>query len=517
MYKTLKINHLIYRVCIFLCILLCYNCTFFKDENTTPSSLQNPKKSTDTQIVTRESVQGNLENIDSINNIATEEWRLGNYQKALDHIGIAYEKAENQEDKKVLAKVLNTLGLIHWSLANNEDAMACYQQANIIAQKENMYRLLGLTHTNQALIFKEEKSYDLALFHNNKAIDIFKEHQYFRELAIALNNQGQIFKKQEENETAKKYYLQALSNYNKAEYKDGASASYYNLSEVYMRQNNKEEALKTARKSFELSLEIESKVRISEAYRRISETYDHFNQSDSALKYFKKYNSQQLLILEANQSKTLAKQQAEMGAEVKNLQIQNLEKEQELANNKLWFIAILVGLCLLIIAFIVYRYLAHVKFRKRELEIELESSKKVLDVKEQELKAYIIDLSKRNSLINQLQKKVSKLTESKKESPAVLQLLDQKILTEEDWETFKSKFKSIYPGFFIRMKEFKTSLTEAEVRFMVLLRLDLSSKEMAKTLGISPQSVRACKMRLKKKLKKEGMNTVENFLIYLVK
>jgi len=45
-----------------------------------------------------------------------------------------------------------------------------------------------------------------------------------------------------------------------------------------------------------------------------------------------------------------------------------------------------------------------------------------------------------------------------------------------------------------------------------LFRLELSGKEMAKILGISPQSVRVCKMRLKKKLQKQGFNAVEDFL-----
>jgi len=50
-----------------------------------------------------------------------------------------------------------------------------------------------------------------------------------------------------------------------------------------------------------------------------------------------------------------------------------------------------------------------------------------------------------------------------------------------------------------------------------LLYLDLSGKEMAKILGISPQSVRVGKMRLKKKLKNEGYDSVEDFLPMVIK
>ena len=94
----------------------------------------------------------------------------------------------------------------------------------------------------------------------------------------------------------------------------------------------------------------------------------------------------------------------------------------------------------------------------------------------------------------------------------IAQLLSQKILTEEDWSTFKAKFNIIYPLFFSRVKQLNIGLTEAETRFLVLFRLRLKGKEMSNTLGISLQSVRACKMRLRKKLMANGYGSVEDFM-----
>lgn len=470
-------------------------------------------------FVSKDSVSDNSEeiSIDSLNNYAISEWRIGNYQKALDYITKAYKRAKATNDEEELAKVLNTLGLVHWRLENNSDAMECYTESGKIAEKLGMYRLLGLTHTNRGLILKEQHNFEQAFFHNNKAIGIFKEHGYFRDLAIALNNQGQIFKNKGIIDSARIYYLKALENYKKVNYKDGAAASYYNLSDVYLRQGSKKESLDAVQKSLKLSLEIKSKVHITEAYQKMSEIYEHFHQPDSALKYFKIYNDLNKAILVANQSNTLAKYQADMGGEVKSLQIRNLEKERELAKNRVWFIGTGIIMVLLIVAFFVYRYLSKIRYNKRKLEMELSNSKKILDVKEQELRAYIIDLTKKSVTISKLQEEVSKGLPDSKNDSEVAQLLEQKILTEEDWETFKIKFKSIYPAFFSRIKQFKITLTEAEIRLIVLLYLDLSGKEMAKTLGISPQSVRVGKMRLKKKLKSEGYNSVEDFLPMVIK
>src|SRR5690606_41151880 len=96
-------------------------------------------------------------------------------------------------------------------------------------------------------------------------------------------------------------------------------------------------------------------------------------------------------------------------------------------------------------------------------------------------------------LINELQREIA--SESDKNEIQVAQLLNQKILTDDDWEKFKNKFSAIYPEFLPKIKLLNTSITEAEIRLLVLLKLKLSGKEMADTLGISPQSVRVTKDR----------------------
>jgi len=444
-------------------------------------------------------------------------YEIGDYSQAMDFLIIANSTAKKENNEKELARILNLLGLIQWRMENSKDAMLAYQEAAEIAERIGMRHLLGLTHTNRGLIYKKEQNYEQALFHNNKAIRIFKELDLHRNLAIALNNQGQIFKNQEINDSAKYYYQKALENYHKVNYSDGTSATYYNLSEIFMREGQKEASLEAAYKSLTLGLEIESKVRISEAYLRLSETYEYFNELDSALKYYKLHHNLTRDLLVSNQSNTLAMYQAKMGAEVKSLRIQNLEKEKELEANKFWFVIISICIFLFVVAFFLYRYFTKIKFKKRKLELDLLNSKKVLDVKEQELKTYILNLTEKNIQINKLKEELLQGVKEKQiNEDQVAQLLEQKILTEEDWENFKSKFNSIYPWFFSHMRKIKAPLTEAEVRFMVLSRLNLSGKEMAKILGISPQSVRVCKMRLKKKLRNEGYQTVEEFLQLLI-
>ncbi len=80
------------------------------------------------------------------------------------------------------------------------------------------------------------------------------------------------------------------------------------------------------------------------------------------------------------------------------------------------------------------------------------------------------------------------------------QLSKMTILTEEDWLEFKRNFRKLHPGFFDSLRSQHRDLTEAEVRLLALLKLGLSVSEIARVLGILPQSVRKTRSRLMKKL-----------------
>jgi len=454
---------------------------------------------------------------DILTNLGNEQWRIGNYQKALKYFTQAYNKVKSSGNEQQMATLLNNLGLVHWRLENNTSAMECYNEAAQLAEKLDMQRLLGLTCTNRSLILKEQRNFAEAFKYNNKAIEIFKALKEPRDLAIAYNNQGQIYRFGNRPEQALTYYSLSLEECQKINYTEGMATAYQNLSTIYTTKANSNKAYYNAQKSLALSLKLDSKVRISEAYRELSKIHDRFSQPDSALYYFKKHYDREKELMNAAQDEMLSRYQAKMGVEVKNLRIQNLQNERQIANNRLGFIAIGILMALLIAAFLLYRYFYKMSFKKTQLEAELENSLKIIEVKEQELKTYIIDLSKKNNIIGDLHADITVKAIKDTENEEVAHLLGQKILTDEDWRTFKIRFGSIYPHFFVRISDSNIIITEAEIRILVLMRLNLKSKDMAAILGISPQSVRVCKMRLKKKLLLEDYETVEDFLHHIIK
>lgn len=89
----------------------------------------------------------------------------------------------------------------------------------------------------------------------------------------------------------------------------------------------------------------------------------------------------------------------------------------------------------------------------------------------------------------------------------------QTILTLEDWTAFKVQFARSNPRFLERLRKGFPALTEAEERLFLLLKLNLTSKEIADVLGISPGGVKKTRSRLRKRLGLDPKDSLKEFVL----
>lgn len=490
----LQTNLYIFITCLFLLLL----CACEKNNNCRKTTFKPSMYTSDTE-----------------NNTGIGYWEKGDYPEALEHFTKAYNLAKKNKDNELIATLLNNMGLVQWRMNNYKEAMECYTEAAKLGEQLGDSVLVGLTHTNRSLILRDEKKYKSAFEHNNKAIAIFEKLNDAYNLAIVYNNQGQLYRYTGNPDRALHYYQLSLSKCSEDNLNQKATG-LQNIASCYRDKGNAKKSFDAIHKAIKISLKLNNKVRISEGYSELSQFHEKFRHPDSALYYMKKHYALQMEIMDDSENEKLSQNLAKLGMEVKNLKIENLQKEKEIAKIQLGGIISALLALLVIIGFFFYRHFSKMRFKRRQLELELSNSHQIIEIREQELKTYIIDLSRKNAIISSLQEEPQEVEEpTNPTEEEIAALLEQKILTDDDWETFRLRFKSIYPDFFTKISESHIALTEAENRLLVLMRLELNSKDMANILGISPQSVRVCKMRLKKKLSADKYESVEDFLAEL--
>ena len=79
-------------------------------------------------------------------------------------------------------------------------------------------------------------------------------------------------------------------------------------------------------------------------------------------------------------------------------------------------------------------------------------------------------------------------------------MLDQELRSEDYWEEFNLYFNQVDRSFVQNLIEQHPSLTQNDIRLCTLLRINLSTKEIASLLNVSTRAVEQSRYRLKKRL-----------------
>ncbi len=126
---------------------------------------------------------------------------------------------------------------------------------------------------------------------------------------------------------------------------------------------------------------------------------------------------------------------------------------------------------------------------------------------EQQMHQVLSNLSEKNKLVDELQSEIqqfnndsgNRLTAEEREALSD-RLQSFRLLTEDDWDVFRKLFEKLNPGFFDKFQKLSDTLSKADLRLAALIRMNLSTSEIGRLLGISTDSVKRTDLRLRKKL-----------------
>jgi predicted transcriptional regulator len=131
----------------------------------------------------------------------------------------------------------------------------------------------------------------------------------------------------------------------------------------------------------------------------------------------------------------------------------------------------------------------------------------------QQLEAFRNDIIEKNTLIDRLQEELeNRQLTADKNVETITQLSSQVLLTENDWQQFKTTFDSVYPHFFTTLKASYSEITNAELRMASLIKLNFDTRHIASMLGISQDSVHKTRYRLRKRINDSGTASLEELI-----
>lgn len=416
----------------------------------------------------------------------TDKNRL--YYSTIGNLGINfflnqdYNKSELYGDKALayFAKVKDSLNLAYFESAK---AVMLFQDDKFEASVELAKHSLELrkklkdisgqaeSNNNIAIAYMGLKNWDLALEYLYTSEKLFLSGGNNKEVPITIMHNIAHCLKEKNNIDG------AIAKYELA-YKIAQSKKMQNESRISLQQLSKLERIKGNYKE--------------------------------ALVYYMKYSKTKDTLFNIQKEKAIQDVSTKYETKQKEEKIKLLQKDKQLAQNQRWMYVVTI-LFLIITGSIAVAYFVFRSRKNQELflvdkklhESEIERLKIEMELKRKALDNFTDKLLTKSGIINELEQKLNSFNVDHDDaihSRNIGELSKMKILTEEDWFLFKEYFDKVYPGFIPHIRKKYNNLTPGELRMLLLIKLNLDSFEVASILGISAESVKKGRYRLKKKL-----------------
>ncbi len=314
---------------------------------------------------------------------------IGNYNNALEYYQKALQINLEIDNKAGVSACYNNIGIVHDIEENYSLALEYYESAIEYFRKQNNKLREGITTMNIGSVYVKMGKYKYALNHYDNAKELFISTNNTRGIAQIYNNKAVIFSEKDNLTKALNYLNKSLDiHYNIGDSK-GKAATYNNISELYYKLENYKKSIKYAEKGLELSSNIKLLNQEVNAYERLRKAHSELNNYYQASYYADNYITKKDSLHSVEISKSIAEMEAKFQDKKRQLEIQSLQKENELKeaeikikNRLITTITISLIVVLFLSALVLYQYFAKKKANLKLISTNTDiqnKSKKILD------------------------------------------------------------------------------------------------------------------------------------------
>ncbi len=162
------------------------------------------------------------------------------------------------------------------------------------------------------------------------------------------------------------------------------------------------------------------------------------------------------------------------------------------------------------------------ELERARLDAELEHTRRSaiereLDLQRRELVSLTIVTARTGEALQEVYGQIKVLqakapTDLQKDIAAIRERLEQSKDTQQDWEAFELRFTKVHSAFLQTLHERSPDLTPAETKVCCLLKLNLSSKEIANLLNVGTETIKKHRYNIRSKLQlRQGENLTRFF------
>lgn len=489
---------------------------------------------------------------------------LNEFKDALTYLNkgliVVSSLPENEKTLTIHARLLNSLGALYNDIRMNAEGYECLSKGLKISEKINDSYLISMLEINTANILNQIGRHDEAIDLCKKNLMSGTDFKTYKHIGFSIL--ADSYKQKYSYDTALIYFdsafITSATRYDESRCLANRAFLYYDMGDY----KNAERALKNILVNYKNELFKDAQILTMNFYGFIigmnSKSDSALIYIDSAISKAKEYNFPTLeMKCYADKSKlqneygdykgfsesimkfialrdsldaaddNLRLEKAFLSNEFKKTEEQlRLEKKlsdmnNERAKTRLYFV--ILGLVSVVAIMILAFNRRNILIKNKDIqlknnELKEEVLNKEIESRNRELTAKALVQVQRQELLTEMSAKLKAIVDDKKK---LSQNLNEVISSIEKYKTsstpedFDLYFTKTNPDFYKHLLADFPNLTAYEQRLCALLRLNLSTKDIATISNISPDSARVARTRLRKSLKLT--DTDEDLVAFLSK
>jgi len=468
--------------------------------------------------------------VGSINNLKGDHVNaIKNYQKVI-------ELSKITRNDHLWSAGLMSLGTIYIDRNDPDKAITYLKESLALKKTESDLGGVANILTSMGKVFEYKNLLDSAMHYYQIGLDFRTQIADIRSLANSEICIGNLQIKLGNYVAAVESLRQAETYYTKLDDYTGICISKMSLAPALNYAGENQLANQTIGDALTLATKLSNPSIISNCYQIKSDL--EFQQGNYLLAYqlvlkHKKINDS---LTQVNKDEIIQELETQYQVQQKNNQIEILKSQGDIQKKNILILTIsIIGLSLLaILIFILFRmksadHLHQTKLLEqekiiRQQEVKIAENEKLLlqqqvEAQNRDLATKALEVLRMNETIGKI---INQLDSINKRCNKQLGISDniREIVVELDhqsrsntWKEFDKVFKNIHNDFYEKLLSKCPDLTAAEIKIAALLRLNLSTKEIAAITYKSEEGIKSTRYRLRKKL---GLSSEGNLVAFLM-
>ncbi|WP_288373199.1 tetratricopeptide repeat protein [uncultured Algoriphagus sp.] len=463
---------------------------------------------------------------------------FGLYNEATHKLYQAEELFKKRNCKTCLAHLYNQLGKLYYKTKSTTEALERHNQA--LQLFEEMGDIKGVARSKGLIgsMFEKLENYSQALAFQNEAIRLSQDINDSSELSILFENVGSIYEDLEEYDSAEHYFQLAFALNSELGNILHMPGNINNLGDTRRKTNRAEESIPFYESALKISQEIGNTYLERSATVDLGKAYADLGEFEKAYQLFSEARELSENIFSEEAARQLASQEFQYEIKQKQLEIAQLENIHIFESRVRWLLVSLI-LTLLGLGWVL---ISRQRLKITATKTTLKKQEELIEIKERliqtekeninllearmsaevgaqqkALTAQTLHVIEKNQMLKEIQSKLEDilqkdLKEQKKRLRNLIKQIAFNLSQDQDWEEFKHTFENVHQDFIKNLKTENPDLTPGDVKLACLMKMNLSSKEIAATLGISMESLRISRYRLRKRLQLSEGKELHNYL-----